>query len=185
MSIIEILLIAVALSADAFAVALAIGATKFGSGPGPAFRISFHFGFFQFLMPIIGWLAGVTIEPYVRSFDHWIAFILLAYIGGKMMSEGLHSEGNGDAGDPTRGHALILLSVATSIDALAVGFSLALLEIVIWYPCVIIGIVTGFLSLLGLRLGKLLHARFGKRIEIAGGLVLIGIGLRIVISHLV
>ena len=135
-------------------------------------------------MPVLGWFAGSTIAHYMSSVDHWIAFGLLALIGIRMMRDGLNTDSDTRVDDPSRGLALIMLSIATSIDAFAVGLSIALLLVTIWYPSVIIGIVAALLSLLGLKLGYRLGLRFGKRMEIIGGLILIGIGARIVISHL-
>lgn len=180
-----ILLIAVSLAMDCFAVSLGIGTTEFASGPRPLFRLSYHFGLFQALMPVIGWLAGATIEPYISSYDHWIAFGLLSFVGVRMIRSGLSAEDE-DAvlRDPSRGRMLVLLSVATSIDALAVGFSLAALGVSIVFPAVVIGITTSILSLAGLLLGRRLGDLVGKRMEIVGGIILILIGLRVLLSHL-
>ncbi len=187
MTTIEIILIAIGLAMDAFAVALGVGSSRYGKGPGPVFRISFHFGLFQFFMPVIGWYIGYTIEPIIQAFDHWIAFALLMYVGGKMIRAGLKTgpEIQESSGDPTTGITLVILSVATSIDALAVGLSLAIIRIDIWYPSIIIGVITGILSLVGLRLGHVLGEKFGKRMEIVGGIILCIIGIRIVITHMV
>ena len=180
----EVLLIAVSMAIDAFAVCLAAGSMPETQGARPAFRLSFHFGLFQFIMPVLGWLAGSSIEPIIRNYDHWIAFGLLGFVGVRMIYSALRGE-EGHPSDPSRGWTLVLLSIAVSIDALAVGLSLGVLGILVWYPALIIGLVTSFLSLLGLWLGNSFGRKFGKPIEIIGGLVLIGIGLRIVISHLV
>ena len=184
MSYPEILLLAIGMAMDAFAVCLAAGSLRLTQGPRPAFRLSFHFGLFQFIMPVLGWLAGATIEPVSRNYDHWIAFGLLAFVGLRMIYSALSGE-ESQSNDPSRGWTLVLLSVAVSVDALAVGLSLGLLGIFVWYPAIIIGLVTGILSLIGLRLGNRLGKRFGRSVEILGGFVLIGIGLQIVISHLV
>jgi putative Mn2+ efflux pump MntP len=170
---------------DAFAVSLGIGAARQANSPRTAFRLSFHFGLFQFLMPVIGWFIGSRIAGLISAFDHWVAFVLLAFVGGRMVYAGFDPDGAADPSDPSRGRTLILLSVATSIDALAVGLSLALLDVDIFLPSVVIGVVTGTLSLSGLLLGSRLGEAFGKRAGIVGGLVLIGIGLRILITHLV
>lgn len=180
----EILLLAVGMAMDAFAVCLAAGSLRLTQGPRPAFRLSFHFGLFQFIMPVLGWLAGATIEPISRNYDHWVAFGLLAFVGLRMIHSALRGK-ESQTNDPSRGMTLILLSVAVSMDALAVGLSLGLLGIFVWYPAIIIGVVPGILSLIGLRLGNRLGKRFGRSVEIFGGFVLIGIGLQIVISHLV
>jgi putative Mn2+ efflux pump MntP len=135
-------------------------------------------------MPVVGWLAGATIEPVIRNYDHWVAFGLLGFVGVRMIYSALSGEESKSA-DPSRGWTLVLLSVAVSVDALAVGLSLGLLGIFVWYPAIVIGVVTGLLSLIGLRLGNRLGKQFGRVVEIIGGFVLIGIGLQIVLSKLV
>ena len=183
MRLAEILLIAVGLAMDAFAVSLAAGASGRTRGPRAAFRLSFHFGLFQFLMPVLGWLIGYRIEPLVSAVDHWIALLLLGFVGVRMIRSGLgHSSGM--RSDPSKGLSLVTLSVATSIDALAVGFGLAMLSVNIWYPSVMIGVVTATLSLIGLNLGKRLGRSVGQRMEIVGGVILILIGLKILSEHL-
>jgi len=183
MSIIEVLLVALSMAIDAFAVCLAAGALPGVQGPRPAFRLAFHFGLFQFIMPIIGWLAGSTIEPLIRGLDHWVAFGLLAFVGGRILYSALRSEDT-LLTDPSRGWILVLLSIAVSIDALAVGLSLGLLGVSVGYPALLIGVTTGVLSLVGLRLGLVAGRRLGKPVKLVGGLVLIGIGLRILLQHL-
>jgi len=170
---------------DAFAVCLGVGATRRADGPRPTFRLAFHFGLFQFIMPVLGWIAGKTILYYIAAYDHWVAFGLLGFVGIRMIISGLNPEINEKNKDPSRGWSLVLLSLATSIDALAIGFSLGLVGITIWYPAAVIGLVTGLVSLLGLRLGNKLGEKFGKRMEIVGGIVLILIGIRILITHLI
>ena len=179
------LVIAVGLGMDAFAVALAVGARSSTLSFRPLFRLSFHFGLFQFLMPVIGWFCGSQIERYIRDFDHWLAFALLAFIGGKMIWESASSDHTAEAAsDPTRKWSLVALSVATSIDALAVGLSMAFLQVEIWTPSVIIGLVAATMTAVGMVFGRQLGIRFGKRMELIGGLVLIGIGIKIVLEHL-
>ncbi|MBN2499017.1 MAG: manganese efflux pump [Deltaproteobacteria bacterium] len=184
MGIVEIILVAAGLAMDAFAVSLAAGSLEEVRGGRAAFRLSFHFGLFQFLMPVIGWYAGTAVVAFIASVDHWVAFGLLAYVGGRMIGSGLNPDARSFRGDPSRGATLVILSLATSIDALAVGLSLAMVQVSIWYPSVVIGIVTAGLSLAGVRLGDRLGRVFGKRMEIAGGIVLLGIGARILLSHL-
>jgi putative Mn2+ efflux pump MntP len=184
MSLASIFLIALSMAMDAFAVSLGSG-VKIGPGPRPVFRIAFHFGLFQAILPVIGWLFGNTIEPYVRGFDHWVAFGLLAFVGIRMIRSGLSKSEEENPKDPSRGWTMVMLSVAVSIDALAVGLSLGVLGVTIWTPAIVIGLVTGALSLLGLRVGNEVGKRYGKPVEVLGGLVLIGIGVRIVMSHLV
>ena len=184
MSFLEILLIALSMAMDAFAVCLSAGTQEQAVGGRPSFRLAFHFGLFQFLMPIIGWFAGTTIVSYISAFDHWVAFGLLAFVGIRMIRSGFDSNDEEQKRDPSRGWTLVLLSIAVSIDALAIGFSLALVGVTIWYPAVVIGVVTGLISWLGIYLGNRLGQRFGKRMEIIGGIVLIIIGVRILLSHL-
>lgn len=184
MNFLYIFLIAVSMAMDATAVSLGAGSYLRTVEPRPMFRISFHFGLFQFAMPVIGWYLGSSIEPIIAPYDHWIAFGLLAFVGGRMLRAGLDRGDEAFKADPSRGITLILLSVATSIDALAIGLTLAILNVGIWFPALVIGVVTGMLSLIGLRVGNSIGAKFGKRMEIIGGVILILIGLRIVISHM-
>ncbi|HEX9117894.1 MAG TPA: manganese efflux pump MntP family protein [Anaerolineae bacterium] len=184
MPFLDVLLIAVGLAMDATAVSLGVGTTGQASSPRPIFRLSFHFGLFQALMPILGWVAGSTVAGFISSVDHWLAFGLLAFVGGRMVKSGLDSEADPCPPNPSRGGTLILLCIATSIDAFAVGLSLAMLRVAIIYPSLVIGLVTALMSLAGLLLGGRLGERFGKRMEILGGLILIAIGLRVVLAHL-
>jgi putative Mn2+ efflux pump MntP len=184
MSLAEVLLIAVGMAMDAFAVSLGIGTSRQARAPRPIFRLSFHFGLFQFFMPILGWLAGSSIAGLISAFDHWVALALLAFVGGRMIRSGLDSDSSPSPNDPSRGGTLIMLSIATSIDAFAIGLSLAMLHVAILYPSLVIGVVTAGLSLTGLLIGHRLGEIFGKRMEVLGGAILIGIGLRVLISHL-
>ncbi|MCL4489977.1 MAG: manganese efflux pump MntP family protein [Chloroflexi bacterium] len=184
MGFFEILLISVGLAMDAFAIAIGIGSAGRARGPGPVFRLSFHFGLFQFLMPILGWLAGSTFAEFISSIDHWVAFALLAFVGGHMIRSGLDPNGQVGAKDPTRGRSLVMLSVATSIDAFAIGLGLAMLQVSIILPSLIIGIVAAVFTLVGLEIGNRLGEVFGKRMELIGGLILIVMGIRVLISHM-
>ena len=175
--------IAVALAMDAFAVALATGLTLDSVTGRHLFRLGFHFGLFQALMPIVGWLAGRTVQHLIAAYDHWVAFALLAFVGGKMLWEAFHGEETPENHDPTRGMSLILLSVATSIDALAVGLSLAMLGVSIWTPALVIGLVAGGLTVCGMLLGRRVGSLWGQRVVIFGGVVLCLIGLKILIEH--
>ncbi len=176
--------IALGLAMDALAVALATGLALGDVSARQTFRLAFHFGFFQFLMPVIGWMAGLTIERWIAGYDHWIAFGLLAGIGGKMIYESLTAMGRADVRrDPTRGMSLVVLSIATSVDALAVGVSLGVLRVRIWYPAVVIGIVACALTAAGIHVGRRLGGALGRRMEVLGGLVLVGIGVKILVSH--
>jgi len=184
MSFFEVFLIALGLAADAFAVSVVAGSTGATRGPRSMLRLSFHFGLFQFLMPILGWLAGLRIEHYVQSFDHWIVFGLLAWVAIRMIRSAGANDERVVQKDPSRGIMLVILSVATSLDALAIGLSLALLGISIWYPSVVIGIVTGVTSFIGILLGQRFSRKFGKRAAEMGGVLLILIGIRILLTHL-
>jgi manganese efflux pump family protein len=185
MSLWEILVVAVGLSMDAVAVSLAASASNRARGSRAMFRLSFHFGLFQALMPIIGWALGVTVAPYIASVDHWVAFGLLLLVGGRMVYSGCGGGGEPDsARDPSRGTRLVMLSLATSIDALAIGLTLAMLSEGIWYAALLIGLVTGTLSLAAILVGRRVGAAVGTRMEVVGGIALIAIGLRILVQHL-
>jgi putative Mn2+ efflux pump MntP len=180
----EILLIAVSLAMDAVAVAVAAGASGYGERLRPAVRLAFHFGLFQFLMPVIGWWIGFGFARRIEQYDHWVAFMLLAGVGTHMLWEAFHPETEAPLSDPTRGMRMVALSVATSLDALAVGMSLAMVGVTIWYPSAVIGLVTGTLALVGIQLGNRLRGRFGRSLDVVGGLILIALGGRILWEHL-
>lgn len=179
------LIIAVSLAMDCFAVSLGIGCSLPTCDKRAVFRLSFHFGFFQAGMTFLGWLVGNTILPYIEKFDHWIAFLLLAWIGIRMVREGLSKESEHVNGDPTRGGSLVLLSIATSIDALGVGLSLSILKTNIAFSSFMIGLVSLLFTIVGLKFGNRLNEKFGKRIEVLGGSVLLFIGTRLLYSHLI
>jgi len=177
--------LAIALAMDAFAVALGVGVSVSPLTGRHFFRLGFHFGLFQALMPIIGWLAGRSVQNYIVDYDHWIAFILLAAIGAHMIHEARHSDDEDVSGDdPTRGMKLVLLAIATSIDALAVGLSLAVIGTSVWFPALVIGLVAGAFTVVGMLLGRRIGDAWGPRVEVAGGLILILLGIRIVVEHL-
>jgi manganese efflux pump family protein len=178
-----IVLIAIGLGMDCFAVSLGIGCKSDDCHERYQFRLPFHFGLFQGGMALIGWALGSTIVNLISRFDHWVAFGLLAFVGIKMIVESFSGENNQQPGDPSRGGTLVMLSIATSIDALAVGLSLAFLEGSIWISSLVIAVTSAALSLLGLLLGGKLGEKFGERMELIGGLILIGIGIRILLSH--
>jgi putative Mn2+ efflux pump MntP len=184
MDTITLLGLALALAMDAFAVALGTGAVLTRLTGRHLFRLGFHFGLFQALMPVIGWLAGQTIIQWVSAWDHWIAFSLLALIGGRMIHEACSDEEKTEDRDPTKGLSLVLLSIATSIDALAVGFSLSVIGVSIWLPSLIIGLVAGILTVVGMLMGGRIGDRWGSRVEIFGGVILICLGLKILAEHL-
>ena len=182
---------AAGLAMDAFAVSISMGVTIKNIRPTQTARLALAFGGFQGLMPIIGYLAGRSISeyPWVAAYDHWIAFGLLSFLGGKMIYEARFLAGDeaADAAtepDPTKSLTLLVLAFATSIDALAVGASLALLRVTIALPALMIGVITAIFALVGVQIGQRFGASLGKRIEMAGGLALVAIGLRILIDHL-
>jgi manganese efflux pump family protein len=184
LSWLNVLGIAVGLAMDALAVSVAAGLSLDRVTPRHTFRIAFHFGLFQFFMPILGWLGGNVLAPYIGAWDHWIAFALLGCVGGKMLWEAGGERRPGDKADPTRGLMLVTLSIATSIDALAVGASMAMIHVPVWGPSVVIGLVAATLSAIGITFGRRIGTRWGYWAEIAGGCVLLVIGTRILISHL-
>ena len=186
MGIIEIFLIGIGLSMDAFAVSVCKGLGMHRVNYAHALVIALFFGVFQGLMPVIGWLVGNAFAVYVTAVDHWIAFALLAFVGGKMLWDAFHDEGEEDESvadrlDPCE---LFMLAIATSIDALAVGISFSFLQIDIVVAALIIGCTTFVLSLAGVVVGNRFGARFEKPSQIAGGIVLIAIGLKILLEHL-
>lgn len=184
MELVSIFLIALGLSVDSFAASvcsgLAIKKIRFLQ----AVKIAFLLALFQGGMPVIGWFIGWEINELIKDFDHWIAFILLAGLGSKMIYESLSNNEEDSSFNPLKLTVLIGISVATSIDALVIGFSMALIDVIIWWPAVIIGVVTFIASMLGMLLGKKIGSQTSKRFEVLGGIVLILIGLRILIEHL-
>jgi len=181
----SVLLIALGLSADCFAVALGSSASIRSYSKTLAVRVAIAFGLFQALMPVIGWLAGQTIVEFIADYDHFVAFALLAFIGGRMIWGSVRSENeNNKSTDINKWSVLLTLALATSIDALAVGLSLAFLRVHIAIASVTIGLVAFVITIIGFLLGKKVGKLIGKRAELVGGIVLIAIGLRILISHL-
>lgn len=184
MSFIELFLTAIALSMDAFAVSVTTGITLRKPTPWQAIKPGLFFGGFQALMPLIGYIAGRSVAVYIEAFDHWIAFGLLALLGGKMLWDAWHGEEDGEPADPTRTGTLFLMAIATSIDALAVGISFALLSVNIVPAITLIGCTTCIISIAGVWLGNRLGELFKRRATIVGGVVLIVIGVNILIEHL-
>ena len=184
MDFITITLISLGLAMDALAISLGIGT----SGQIPTLRgkirLAAHFGIFQSGMTALGWLAGDTIVQYVKEIDHWIAFFLLSYVAFNLIRSGLSEDGKAFNQDPSTGKVLVILSVATSIDAFAVGLSIAFMTVPVSMSVLMIGLVAFILSIIGLLTGIHLGVSFGKRMEIIGGLVLLGIGIRVVLTHI-
>ncbi len=186
MELIHILGLAVALAMDAFAVAVAAGVTLKSVSPRQTFRLAWHFGLFQAMMPVVGWSAGLTVRSHIEAYAHWAAFALLVFVAQGMLRSAFRGEKNeATAKDPTRGMTLVVLSVATSIDALAVGLSLSMINISIWTPALVIGLVAGAFTTAGMHLGKMIGsvAKLGRWAEMTGGVVLLAIGLNILWDH--
>lgn len=186
MNLVFVFGVALALAMDCFAVSLGISVAARGLALNKALRLGVFFGCFQFGMAVGGWFAGENVVRFIRDFDHWIAFGLLAFIGGKMIYESFEKsdEEKGARADETSGLRLLLLSIATSIDSLSVGFSLGVLGTAIFLPSVVIGAVSFLMTLIGARLGPIADRVVGKRAELLGGLILIAIGIRVLVEHL-
>jgi len=176
--------IAVGLAMDAFAVAVASGFSLEKLQVRQALRMALFFGGFQMLMPVVGWLAGLSLRNFITGYDHWVAFALLGFIGGKMIYESFSLTDRKKSADPFRPAMLLVLAIATSIDALAVGITFAFLTVSIIRPVLIIGVITFALSFTGVYLGRRLGHLFERKIELFGGVVLIAIGLKILLEHL-
>lgn len=193
MTLSALFVLAVALAMDAFAVCLTTGIHLRCVRFGQTMRMAGAFGFFQFIMPIIGWLLGVRAHKYIENYDHWLAFALLAFVGLKMLKESWDNRGKGQQEyccqkDPMRGTNLLLLGIATSLDALAVGLSLALLGAEVWLPALLIGVVCFTISVIGIHLGRFVCrlpglANIGNHANALGGIVLLAIGVKILHEH--
>jgi len=180
----EITLIAIGLAMDCFAVSLGIGTNGLKKTRRMVLRLAFHFGLFQGGMALLGWLAGRQIAHLIASFDHWVAFVLLLWVGGRMIIGSFKDIDECSPSDQTRGGSLVMLSIATSIDAMAVGLSLAMIDGSILTSSLVIGATSFILSVAGFWLGDRLGCRFGKRMELAGGVILVAIGVKVLLSHL-
>ena len=183
MSFFDLFLIALALSMDAFAVAICKGLSVKKVGAKHILTVGIYFGGFQALMPLIGFLLGFKFERFIVSIDHWIAFVLLAVIGGGMIREAI-AGGEDEANDSFSFKTMLPLALATSIDALAVGISFAFLGVDIVAAAVLIGVTTIVLSGAGVVVGNVFGAKYKSKAELAGGIVLILIGLKILLEHL-
>ena len=184
MDLVVPVLIGIGLSMDCFAVSLAIGTSTKAKLLNAALIIALCFGMFQTGMTLLGWAAGTHLTELIADYDHWVAFLLLAVIGIKMVIEGWRKEDEQAPVDVMQLVPVIILSVATSIDALAVGVSFAFLQVEILVPALIIGIVTFVFSFAGVLSGTRLDSVLGNRVEIIGGLILLTIGLKILLEHL-
>lgn len=179
----ELMILSLGLSMDACAVAICKGACMRGFEANKAAKIAIAFGFFQALMPLIGWFLGTQFTAYINSYDHWIAFILLLILGIKMIWDATHAEDKVVC-TPLDVREVLLLAIATSIDALAAGVALAVLQVNIWSSILMIGLVTLGLSFLGTILGSRFGQKYTTKAQMVGGFVLCGIGIKILIEHL-
>ena len=185
MNLITIILLAVALAMDAFAVSIASGIAIKDLRIKHSFIIASWFGLFQAIMPLLGWLGGIKLQRFIIEIDHWIVFGLLLFIGCKMIYEAFQIESVENRSDPMDIAVIFTLSIATSIDAFAAGVSFALLNIGVIVPVIIIGIITFIMSFIGVWIGDRGTHFFEKKMEVAAGVVLIAIGIKVLISHLV
>jgi manganese efflux pump family protein len=181
----SLILLSIGLAMDAFSVSLVVG---FGLGKiklVDSFKVSTTFGLAHVLMPITGWFLGATVINLIQKWDHWLAFFLLLFVGGKMLREGFDNETEGISNSDLLGSVgLLIFTLAVSIDALAVGLSFSLQEFSIWIPSLFMGFATLIFTFIGLNIGNKTGPKFGKKAQIAGGIVLILIGLLIVLSHI-
>lgn len=180
----ELMIIAVGVSMDAFAVSICKGLSVNRIRPGHVAAVSLWFGGFQALMPVAGYFLGVSFADFVSSIDHWIAFILLGIIGGKMVIESLRNDESCTLDPDFSVRTMLALAIATSIDALAIGVSFAFLRVNIWTAVLLIGITTAFFSGAGVLIGRFFGCRYKSKAEFAGGLILIAIGVKTLIEHI-
>lgn len=185
MDIFTIIIIGIGLAMDAFSVSVTDGIILKKPRLSSAVKIALFFGGFQFLMPVLGYLLGSAFARYITAFDHWLAFCLLGFIGAKMIWEAFHEDDEcNEIKNPLDNYTLFILAIATSIDALAVGITFATMSVSVIFASALIGIITFFICLLGVFLGSWFGNLLGNKAEITGGLVLIGIGIKILFEHL-
>lgn len=186
MSLLSLIIIGIGLSIDSLVASITTGACMVKPRLDKALKIAFFMSFFQALMPLLGWLAGKTAREIIENYDHWIAFVLLLIVGMKMIYEGIKSKnGTEKCFCPSNTLLLAGMAIATSIDALIVGVGFGLISINIWQAILIIGITTFIFSLSGVFLGKRIGENFKSGIEIVGGIVMMVIGLKILLSHII
>ena len=183
MGIIELIILSIGLAMDAFAVAVCKGLSMTKMKWKNACIIGMYFGGFQALMPLVGYLLGISFQEKITSIDHWIAFILLGIIGINMIKEAISKETE-KTNDSIKFKDMLILSVATSIDALAVGITFAFLKVNIWLAISLIGIITLIISIIGVKIGNIFGDKYEKKAEFAGGLILILLGVKILLEHL-
>jgi len=184
MDTLTLLATAVALGMDAFAVAICVAAGLACLTARHIFRLSWHFGLFQSLMTICGWVGGAALSTFMSGANYWIAFGILLLLGLNMIRQSLQPECRIEGYDPTRGWSLVGFSLATSIDALAVGVSLSLIGLSIWTPALVIGLAAILMTFVGMRLGRQVGIHLGPWAERLGGIVLIGIGAKVLVDYL-
>ena len=185
MGLFEIILIAIGLSMDAFAVSITLGLSVKKIGMKEILIPCIYFGLFQAVMPLIGYFAGMSFADKIQNIDHWIAFVLLGIIGGKMIKESFSKEETKVNGSPFQFTKMLLLAIATSIDALAVGITFAFFEVNIYKSVIIIGLTTFFISAGGVKIGGIFGAKFKSKAEFLGGVILIILGVKILVEHLI
>ncbi|MFO7756010.1 MAG: manganese efflux pump MntP family protein [Bacteroidales bacterium] len=185
MEILTVLIIAVGLSFDSFAVSLGCGAVDSGISFKRAMKIAVILALFQGLFPVAGFYMGYFILDYVEPVDHWIAFGLLSFLGVRMILEGVHNGKDCEKKDLLNNTTIVTMGVSTSIDALAVGISFAFMFDQIWFEALVIGVITFIASMIAIKIGKYAGPRLGSRVEMAGGILLIAIGVKILLEHTV
>ena len=183
MGLIELIILSIGLAMDAFAVAVCKGLSMQKMNWNKGLIIGAYFGIFQALMPVIGYLLGVNFQEKIQSIDHWIAFILLGIIGLNMLKEAISKETE-TSNDSIKFKDMLILAIATSIDALAVGITFAFLKVNIWLAIILIGLITFIISTLGVKIGNVFGSKYEKKAEFAGGLILILLGAKILLEHL-
>ena len=183
MTLVEILIIAVGVSMDAFAVSICKGLSVSRLRLRNVLSVALWFGGFQALMPLIGYFLGVSFADFVSSVDHWIAFVLLGIIGGNMIREAFGKDDDEHSDSDFSFRTMLALAIATSIDALAIGVSFAFLKVNIWEAVILIGLITGAFSAMGIFVGNVFGSRYKSRAELAGGIILIAMGLKILLEH--
>lgn len=184
MSIAEIIIVAIGLSMDAFAVAIGKGLSLTQAKWKHALIVGAYFGVFQAIMPLLGYLLGTQFADYITAYDHWIAFVLLCFIGGKMIKDSLAKDDDHDVNKSLRFGTMLPLAIATSIDALAIGVSFAFLKVDLILSVALIGCITLVISMAGVKIGNIFGIKYRSKAELAGGIFLILIGLKILLEHL-
>lgn len=183
MGVVELIILSIGLAMDAFAVAICKGLSMKKMQWKNAIIIGLYFGIFQALMPVIGYLLGINFQNKIANIDHWIAFILLGIIGINMIKESISKENNIST-DSIKFKDMIILAIATSIDALAVGITFAFLKVNIIIAIILIGCITFIISVIGVKVGNIFGNKYEKKAEFAGGLILIFLGIKILLEHL-